>query len=375
MAERETSVGVSLLRRVNLPLLLWTGGLLAYGALVVWSATSGTATASTQFHRQLLGMGVGLVPLIALALLDYKVLQHWTGPLMVALSSLLIVVLLPGLGATVNGQRNWLSIGHFRLFQPSEPAKLLLIVILAAVIAEFKGKIETPAEVGRVLMYLAVPVALLMLEPDLGTALVFIAIAMGMLLVGGLKPRWFVVFALVAVVGGVVLFNVPHLMKQYQKDRLTVFVDPSVDPKGAGYNLAQSKIAIGSGGLTGKGLRSGTQSSLHFIPERSTDFIFAVLGEELGFLGAIVLLGLYLALLITALEISASSRDLFGALIAAGLITLWTFQILVNIGMTVGIMPITGIPLPFMSFGSSFMVTNLAGVGMLFAVWARRYGT
>ncbi len=374
MAERETTVGMSLLRRVNLPLLLWTAALVAYGILMVWSATSGSASGAAMVQRQAIGVFVGLLPMLALALLDYKVLQHWTGPLMVGLTSLLIAVLLPGLGIVVNGQRNWLALGSIRLFQPSEPAKLVLIVVLAAVIAEHKGRIERPADVARILGYVAVPLALLLLEPDLGTALVFIAIAMGMLLIGGLRMRWFAVFAVAGALLVGVAFATP-VLKQYQRDRLTVFINPNVAPKGAGYNLAQSKIAIGSGGLAGKGLRSGTQSSLHFIPERHTDFIFSVLGEELGFVGALVLLALYLALLVTALETAASARDLFGALIATGLITMWTFQILVNIGMTVGIMPITGIPLPFMSFGSSFMVTNLAGVGMLLAVWARRYGT
>jgi len=164
-------------------------------------------------------------------------------------------------------------------------------------------------------------------------------------------------------------------LKDYQKDRLLVFVDPGRDPAGAGYNLAQSKIAIGSGGISGSGLGSGTQSNLHFLPERHTDFIFAVLGEELGFTGAILLLGLFLALLIASLGIAASSRDLYGALVVAGVMGMWLFQILENIGMTVGMMPITGIPLPFMSFGSSAMVTNLGGVGLLLSVWSRRYGT
>jgi rod shape determining protein RodA len=164
------------------------------------------------------------------------------------------------------------------------------------------------------------------------------------------------------------------LIKQYQIDRLLVFVDPSRDPKGAGYNLEQSKIAIGSGQLSGTGLRSGSQSNLRFLPEQHTDFIFAVTGEQVGFLGGLTLLLLYLALLVTSLEVSAQSRDLFGSLIVAGIISMWTFQILENMGMTMGLMPITGIPLPFMSFGSSFMVTNLVAVGMLLSVWARRRG-
>jgi rod shape determining protein RodA len=244
---------------------------------------------------------------------------------------------------------------------------------MAAVISKYKGEIRSASDVGRVLAYLAVPLALIMLQPDLGTGLVFVAITMGMLLVGGMRPRWFLVFALVgAVLVGVVLQG--HLLEKYQEDRLLVFVDPGRDPRGAGYNLEQSKIAIGSGELTGKGLGSGTQGNLNFLPERHTDFIFSVLGEELGFLGGVLLLGLYLALLVTALEIAASSSDLFGSLIAGGLIAMWLFQILENMGMTIGLMPITGIPLPFMSFGSSSMITNLVGTGMLLSVWARRDG-
>jgi rod shape determining protein RodA len=195
---------------------------------------------------------------------------------------------------------------------------------------------------------------------------------MAILLLGGMKGRYFAALGLVGVIGiGVVLgFG---LLQTYQEDRLLVLVDPERDPAGAGYNLAQSKIAIGSGGLSGKGLNAGTQSNLQFLPARHTDFIFAVLGEELGFTGAVLLLGLYLALLVAALAIAASSRDLLGALIVAGVIGMWGFQILENIGMTVGMMPITGIPLPFMSFGSSFMVTNLGALGLLLSVWSRRY--
>jgi rod shape determining protein RodA len=223
-------------------------------------------------------------------------------------------------------------------------------------------------------MYAAVPIVLILLQPDLGTALVFVVITLAMLLVGGLRARW---FAAIGLVGLVALFVAvqPGVLKKYQQDRLLVFVDPTRDPRGAGYSLEQSKIAIGSGELFGKGLGSGTQSNLNFLPERHTDFIFSVLGEELGFVGVIILLGLYLWLLSAALAISTSSRDLFGALLVIGVMGMWVFQILENVGMTVGIMPITGIPLPFMSFGSSFMVTNLAAVGLLMSVWARRYGT
>jgi rod shape determining protein RodA len=368
---------------VNMPLVVWTMMLLVYGSIMVSSATTGMG--GGMVRRQLIGIAVGLVPLGVAWMLDYKLLKHWTGPLLIALSLLLISPRIPGLGYEAGGATSWLAVFGIRLFQPSEPAKLIFIAVMAAVVSDFKGRIEKPGDVLRVMSYLGLAMVLILLQPDLGTGLVFVAITAGMLLVGGMKGRWFLVFGLAAIVaiGGILvadsaLDNMAGrdvALKDYQKDRLLVFIDNARDPRGAGYNLAQSKIAIGSGGVSGTGLAAGTQSNLHFLPERHTDFIFAVLGEELGFTGAVILLGLYLALLISALAISTSSRDLYGALICAGIISMWAFQILENVGMTVGMMPITGIPLPFMSFGSSAMVTNLGAVGMLLSVWSRRYGT
>jgi rod shape determining protein RodA len=360
--------------RVHLGAVLAAVALLAFGTVMVWSATFTMAAHDALVQRHIIGIAFGLLPLGLLWALDYQVLKAWTGPLMVALSVLILSPRVPGLGDTAKGATSWLQFAGVRLFQPSEPAKLIFIVVMAAVIAEFAGRIEVRRDVGRVAGFAAVPLVLILLQPDLGTGLVFVATALGMLVVGGMKGRWFIVFAVGAAILAGIAVSTP-ILKTYQKDRLLVFVDPTRDPKGAGYNLAQSKIAIGSGGLSGQGLKEGSQSKLNFIPERHTDFIFSVVGEQLGFLGAVLLLGLYLALLVAALSISVSSRDLFGALIAAGLISMWAFQILENVGMCIGVMPITGIPLPFMSFGSSAMVTNLAGVGMLLSIWSRRYGT
>lgn len=373
----------AVLRAVN-PVLLGTVALLAvFGSVVVGSAVSGMGAGDAMLRRHLIGLAIGLVPLAVAWAFDYRKLQNWVGPLLVLNALLILAPRIPGLGATAGGATSWLQIAGVRLFQPSEPAKLITIVVMAAVIARYDGKIEKFSDVAKILGVLAIPLGLILLQPDLGTGLVFVAITAGMLLVGGLQPRWFVVLGVTGalLVGGLFALDgivdrttgEDKLIKKYQMDRLMVFIDPSVDPKGAGYNLEQSKIAIGSGELTGKGLGSGTQGNLNFLPERHTDFIFSVLGEELGFTGAVLLLGLYLVLLVTALEISASSRDLFGALIVAGIISMWTFQILENVGMTIGLMPITGIPLPFMSFGSSFMVTNMMATGMLLSVWTRRY--
>ncbi|HEY5433499.1 MAG TPA: rod shape-determining protein RodA [Coriobacteriia bacterium] len=373
--------------RVHAGVVLSTVALVVFGGVMVWAATVTMSGHAALVQRQLLGVGIGVIALVLMWVLDYQVLKAWTGPLMVALSLLIISPRIPGLGASVSGATSWLQIGSIRLFQPSEPAKLLFIVVMAAIIAEYGGKLDKTPDILKVVGLASVPLMLILLQPDLGTGMVFVAIASGMLLVGGMRARWFAVFAVAGIVLVLAVFalnsvlvtsmNKPDgvLIKAYQVDRLLVFVDPTRDPKGAGYNLQQSKIAIGSGGLTGAGLGMGSQSRLNFIPERHTDFIFSVLGEQLGFAGAVMLLALYLALMASALSVSASSRDLFGALVAAGLISMWAFQILENMGMTIGMMPITGIPLPFMSYGSSFMVTNLAGVGMLLSIWSRRYGT
>lgn len=355
----------------NVPLLLTVGLLLVYGAIVVRSATAGFAAGEAMFQRQLFGIALGLVLLVIAWVIDYRKFEAWLGPLVVLNALLIISPRIPGLGVHVSGATAWLEVAGVRLFQPSEPAKLVTIVIMAIVISQYKGRIERWQDVARVMLYLAVPFGLILLQPDLGTGLVFIAITLGMLLVGGLKARWFLILALVGALA-VGLAFAAGVVAEYQINRMLVFLDPETDPRGAGYNLHQSRIAIGSGGVSGKGLEQGTQSNLNFLPERHTDFIYSVLGEELGFMGTVMLLGLYLALLMITLEISVSARDLFSSLIAVGLISMWTFQILQNMGMTMGLMPITGIPLPFMSFGSSFMITNLAGTGMLLAIWARR---
>ena len=398
---------------MNWPLIATVIALLFFGSMMVQSATSVMRGGGGLYQRQVIGIALGLIPLAIAWAFDYRRLGGWIGPLVFLDALLIISPKIPGLGARVNGATSWLAVGHFRLFQPSEPAKLVTILVMAAVIASYRGVIDKPRDVARVTGIMAIPLLLVLAQPDLGTAMVFVAIAAGMLLIGGLSPRWFAILGLSAVLLVGTLFGMnealnkamhrgPYdpayvaalhkaggdssadavqqvtdtsvLVKSYQIDRLLVFVDSSRDPKGAGYNLEQSKIAIGSGQLAGTGLRSGTQSNLRFLPEQHTDFIFAVTGEELGFLGGVVLLGLYLVLLVVSLEVSAQSRDLFGSLIVAGIISMWTFQILENMGMTMGLMPITGIPLPFMSFGSSFMVTNLLAVGMLLSVWTRRQG-
>lgn len=392
----------SALRPVNAVLLAAVALLLTVGSVVVRSALAGMDGGDALFRRHFLGMAIGVVALLVFWIFDYRKLHGWLGPLILADALLIISPKIPGLGGTAKGATLWLEVGGFRLFQPSEPAKILFILAIAGVVAQFKGSIDKPRDVARVLSAIAVPMLLVVAVGDLGTGLVFALIGAGILLLGGLKTRWFVVLGLSAVllVGTLIGANgvlnkafhrgnydpayiaaedkttvddTSLLIKRYQMNRLLVFVDPTLDPTGAGYNLEQSKIAIGSGGVSGKGIGSGTQGNLNFLPERHTDFIFSVLGEEMGFLGGVLLLGLYAVLLISSLGVAASSRDLYGSLIVAGIMSMWTFQILENVGMTIGVMPITGIPLPFLSYGASSMVTNLAATGILLSVWARRY--
>lgn len=359
-------------RSINMPLLVIVVLLAIFGSVVVQSATSGMGAGDSMFQRHLVGIALGLVFLAVAASIDYRKFEGWFGLLVLLNVFLIVSPHIPGLGATAKGATSWLEIAGFRLFQPSEPAKLVTILMMAIVIAKYKGRIDNAKDLIKIMGYLAVPLGLILLQPDLGTGMVFVAIVLGMLVIGGLKLRLFLLIALVGALAIAGAFQA-DLLAEYQKNRLLVFVNPELDPKGAGYNLAQSKIAIGSGGLTGQGLGTGTQGNLNFLPERHTDFIFAVLGEELGFLGTMVLLSLFLALIITALGIAVQARDLTGSLIAVGIISMWLFQIFQNIGMSIGLMPITGLPLPFISFGSSFMIVNFTAVGMLLSVWGRRY--
>lgn len=367
---------------MNWPLVAVVLVLLAMGSIVVYSALAGKEIGPALFKRHLFGFGVGVIGTAFFYFVDFRRWKDLTWPLFVLDALLILSPKIPGLGYTANEAASWLAIGGVRLFQPSEPAKLVTIMFLASLISGHAGKIDSLRDYLKLLALSMVPVLLILMQPDLGTGMVFIAIALGVLFVGGAKVRWIAATIAIGLTMAAGLIWVDtivdsqtgedKLIKDYQMDRLLVFIDQDRDPAGAGYNLKQAKIAIGSGGLTGKGLGSGTQSNLNFLPERHTDFIFAVLGEELGFVGIIVLLGLYLALMMVALNISVSSDELFGMLVGVGIISMWLFQILENIGMTVGLMPITGIPLPFFSYGASFMVTNLAAVGVLLSIWRQR---
>jgi rod shape determining protein RodA len=374
-SERRQPLGFSLgayLRGMDWMLLAATLGLIAYGLFMLYSATHADTNISTPFYyvrSQSVGLVIGFVFLVMISMGNYRRLARWRTYIYVGMLLLLVVTLVPGIGAGSKGANRWIQLPFFRL-QTSELAKLMLIVALAGVLAEGVALRHRLRFVILCVVYTLVPIVLVFMQPDLGTALVFGAILVTMLVVWGIRlPH----LGILAAAGGfavvLVLRVLPsmglQLLKGYQLQRLSVFLDPEKDQSAAGYQLSQSKIAIGSGMFTGKGYLQGTQTHLNFLPEHHTDFIFAVIGEELGFLGALLLLGLFAVIVWRALRIARLSEDMYGRLIAGGIAGVLVFQVFVNIGMTVGIMPVTGIPLPFVSFGSSSLVVFLMAIGLL----------
>ncbi|MDR3037135.1 MAG: rod shape-determining protein RodA [Coriobacteriales bacterium] len=354
----------------HLPLLLVAAVLTAYGLLVVSSAIADSELYS--ISRQFLGVGLGLVVMVALWRVDYHRYALFVVPLLIFDFVLLLLPLLPFIGVTVNGARSWISVFGIQV-QPAEIAKILTIVVMAALVSRYRGKLTSGKEYLKCLALLLALLPAILLQPDLGTGLVFFAIGMAILFAGGANWKWLALTVLGIVVAIVLVLQL-ELLEDYQRDRLLVFINEDIDPGGIGYNLKQAKIAIGSGGLFGKGLGQATQSSLGFLPEAGTDFIFCVLAEEFGFVGCVTLLALYASLIVCSFWIALKADDPFGTLIVMGCVGMWVFQILENIGMDCGLMPITGIPLPFVSYGSSFMVANFMALGLLLSVWAHRSG-
>lgn len=362
---------------INIPLILVSVLLVSYGLLVVWSAVYSNELYS--FSRQLAGVLIGAILMVAFWRFDYRFFGNFTTVLLVVNIVLLLMPHVPLIGVDAKGAQSWVNLFGFQ-FQPGELAKITVILLAASVVARYGGRLDDRREYLKVLAILAVPFLCIMTQPDMGTGLVYLFIAATALVAGGARPKFLLVT--VGVLVGLVVFVLildpildaalgrDVLVKEYQWGRLFVFLDPEHDLSGEGYNLAQAKIAIGSGGLFGKGLLQATQSSYGYLPEAPTDFIFCVLAEEFGFFGVVVLLGLYAALVVVCFKIASSSSDLFGTLIVMCAVGMWLFQILENIGMTCGLMPITGIPLPFMSYAPSFMLVNFVVLGLIGSVWA-----
>jgi len=343
------------------------------GVATIYSATRpvGTAPQPVFYLKQLLWIGAGLAALLVTVSIDYRWFQRLAYLLFGGSVVLLVLVLV--LGRIGMGAQRWLSIGGFS-FQPSELAKLFFIVVMARVLSE-QG---APLGLGRILrlslLYLAPPLVLLLMQPDLGTGLMFVFLFAGLLLTAGLERRVLIALALVAVLAVPFLGNVLWSgLKPYQKNRIVAFVRPEADPAGIGYQIMQSKITIGSAGFLGKGYLQGTQGALRFLPEKHTDFIFPIFAEEWGFVGSVLLLGLYFLLLVSGLDAARRAKDRFGYYLSVGVVLMIFFYTTVNVSMTLGLAPVVGVPLPFMSYGGTSLMTNFIAVAFLVNVRMRRF--
>lgn len=356
--------------RIDWVLVLVTGAILVLGTLLVWSSTS-TNDVLTGGHptaylrKQLVNIAIGLV-LGAMVLVTDRRWVRILAPL-VYVGSVIGLLLVLVMGSTINGSRSWLLIGGLSV-QPAEFAKLAVVVGMALLVAERtessrQRKVGTP-EVVSMLLIAGLPALLILLQPDLGTMLVLSATIFGVLAAAGTPRRWLVGLASAGVLGAAVVVSA-GVLKAYQINRFMAFTNPDLDPRGAGYNTTQARIAIGNGGLFGQGLFGGSQTKSGFVPEQHTDFVFTVAGEELGLIGAGVLIALFAVLLWRALLIAVRTDDLFGRVAAAGIACWFGFQTFQNIGMCLGIMPVTGVPLPLVSYGGSSMFASLMAIGLL----------
>jgi rod shape determining protein RodA len=366
----------SLLRRLDWMLLVPVLGLSLFGTLLVWSATEhGLSRAGgdpqTYLKKQLLNIVIGLILMVAVSAVDYRMLRIYA-PVAYAITSIGLLVVLSPVGSTVNGAHSWIALpGGFQA-EPSEFAKVTLILMVALILSELRDgdRVPRPRDLAAALACGALPLALVIAEPDLGVLILMVAVLVGLIALSGIRLRWLAGLGAVTALAGLVTWSL-HLLKPYQVQRLTAFINPSADPRGTGYSAAQAKIAIGSGGVFGQGLFHGSLVAGNFVPEQHTDFIFAVAGEELGFVGTIAIIGLIALLLIRSLRIAVRADDQFGLLVASGISIWFALQAFINIGMTIGIMPVTGLPLPFVSYGGSAMFADMIAIGVLQAVHRR----
>ena len=359
---------------VAVGLLLFIGTLLVYAATRDWYAASGLDP-EYYLKRHVINIVIGILLAWGTTVIDYRMLRAYT-PIVWGLGVIgLTAVLIPGIGSEVNGAQAWIPLpGGFQI-QPAELAKISIIVGMSMLLSEYRHESDEPTnrDVIQALLIAAIPVGLILLQPDMGTVFIISISVVAMIGASGAPTRWVVGILLVALLGG---FGATKLgvIKEYQVKRLQSFVDPNADSQGAGYQLRQARITVGSGGFLGTGLFDGPQTNGRFVPAQQTDFIFTVAGEQLGFLGSGFILLLYLTIIMRAFSIARRSTDAFGRMVCVGVLSWFAFQTFENIGMTLGLMPMTGVPLPFMSYGGSSMFANLIGFGLLQNVYARQRG-
>jgi rod shape determining protein RodA len=364
-ALKENFSGYDKWLNISVAAMLVIGTVLVYAATKNWFAQQHL---DPQYYlkRHILNVFIGGLLAYATTLIDYRVLRAYT-PFLYGFGVLgLIAVMIPGIGSTVNGAKSWISFpGGFQL-QPAELAKISVIVGMAMILAESRDRSENPTDkdVAKALALAVLPMLLIILQPDLGEVLIISAAVIAIIGVSGAPTRWVIGLLLLGVLGSVVAVKA-GVIHQYQVKRLQSFVDPNADPQQSGYQLRQSRITIGSGGLIGKGIFGGPQTNGRFVPEQQTDFIFTVAGEETGFVGCSLILMFFSIFFFRSFLIARRTNDMFGKLVCIGVIAWFAFQMYENIGMTMGLMPMTGVPLPFMSYGGSSMFANLIGLGLL----------
>jgi rod shape determining protein RodA len=346
-------------------LLLATLALAACGVALVASASQNLHTNFAQ--KQAAWCVIGVVMMLVAMSIDYHRLIDRAVVLYIPI--MLALLYLAVFGRMISGARSWIGIGPLG-GQPSEFAKIAVALMLAKYFADFRQQIVSRRELATVAWIAGIPLLLIFAQPDLGTAVTFMPIVGGALLLAGLRPRWVVGIAVVFAV--VCLVAWMFLLKDYQKGRIISFISPEADPRGSGYHSIQSRIAVGSGGFSGKGYKQGSQSSLEFLPARHTDFVFSVLAEEEGFIGTVTVLGLYAIILLRGFRAARHSRDRAGLYLAACLTSLLAFHVIINVGMVAGMLPITGIPLPFLSYGGSFLMVAFMSIGLILNVRIRR---
>ena len=356
------------LKRYDVILLGATSLLIALGLLVLYSSGIRSAQSASQLDtsRQVIYVLAGAVLFWLVTRLDYDVLRGYSKAIYIIMVALLIIVEV--FGATRLGATRWISLGFFQ-FQPSEFAKLALIIFLARFFADSYDHSDKIKYLVISILYLLPPLLLVLAQPDLGTALVLLVIWLAMALTSRIKKRYFVALLAILVISTPLLY--PRLAP-YQQQRVATFVSPTANPSTTGYNVNQAIIAVGSGGIFGQGLSSGSQSQGNFLPSQHTDFIFAVMSEKLGFFGGVVCIFLYSVLVVRAIWIARNSSDRFGTFLAIGIATMFGFHVVVNISMNIGLLPVTGIPLPFISAGGTSMIISLLSVAILESIYAKR---
>jgi rod shape determining protein RodA len=350
-------------RSFDLQLATYTALLAAFGLVMAYSNSASTGDVlepGSVFGRGLIWAALAITVFVVASAFDYHWLKTFAWPLYFVQLGLLVTTL--AIGSGVGGSSRWVSVFGLQ-FQFSEIAKILMIVVLANYLGARRGRLGSLWSILGACVLVGPPLLLVLLQPDLGTSLAFAAILAGMLFMSGASLRW--LGALAGMAAAAFPFIWTYVLRDYQKARLTAFLDPLSDVQGAGYQLFQSQIAVGSGGWFGKGLTNGTQNGLDFLPVQNTDFVFAILAEELGFVGGLVVIGLFMLLIWRVLMTGWRSRDPFGTLFAAGVAAMVLFQLVVNVGMVIGIMPITGIPLPFITHGGASLISIAAGLGIL----------